>query len=182
MNKSIKDKIIKSDFVKWKSFKFIQPENFKELREPEYKKLEQSIINNNLIESFKVWQSGKTLYCLDGYHRCKIFQDLEGKGYNVPQEVRADFIDCKDRSEASKLVMIYSSIYANITDEGLYEFLNKEGLNFDDLKMEIDLPSINLDYFGKGYVQDHDIDKYFETDIEPTDPPKKTCPNCGYEL
>jgi len=147
----IKDKIIKSELVDWKRFEFIQSENFKELKKPAYEKLKQSIIKNSFVESFKVWQNGKQLYCLDGYHRCLILKELEADGFDVPEKFRADFIDCKDKKEAAKLVAIYSSIYAKITKDGLYEFIHTTDVGIETLKLESDIPGIDMNAFELGY-------------------------------
>lgn len=174
----ITDKIIKSEMVKWKDFEFLQSKNFKELTEDAYNKLKQSIIKNHSIQSFKVWQDGKTIYCLDGYHRCLILRELENEGYKIPEKLRAEFVDCKNKKEAAKLVAIYSSIYANITDEGLYEFLNIQKINIEDIKFEINIPGIDIDYFIQGYLTD---EKIKEKDYDENIPVEKECPRCGYK-
>ncbi len=75
-----------------------------------------------IINESKVWESGKEIFCLDGFHRIKVFIQLREEGYTIPDHFRADFIDCKDKKEASKLVLIYSSIYAKINEQSLEEY------------------------------------------------------------
>lgn len=133
--------------VKWKDFKFIQHDKFKKLSKEAHDKLFNSIVNNNFVESFKVWQSGKDLYCLDGFHRIRVLNELIEKGYSVPDKFRADFIKCKDKKEASRLVLIYSSIYAQITEEGFLQYLKDNNLSFEEVKNVIDIPDFNLEYF-----------------------------------
>lgn len=168
MSREIKNRVLKSGRVNWHNFKFLQPANFKDLSKESYQKLRASIINNNFVESFKVWQNKSDLFCLDGFHRCRILKELEKEGYKIPQLMPADFLECNGRKEASKLVLIFSSIYARMNDEGLYQFLQKHELNFDDFKSEIDLPDFNLDRYEAGYVSDGDYNE--EDDIVP-DPP-----------
>src|SRR3990167_6169592 len=122
----VKSRILKTENVRWKDLKVIQPSGFKDLSKDAYAKLRQSIIANNFIDPFKVWQK------------------------------------CEDRKEAAKLVLVYSSIYARTTEEGLYQFLNDEKLDFDGLKLEIDLPNIDLDDFEIGWMKDVDDDKLDE--------------------
>jgi DNA modification methylase len=143
----IKNRIIKSELVSWKKFEFIQSDSFKKLSQEAYSKLKESIIKNNFIESFKLWRSGKKLYCLDGYHRILVLKDLISEGYKVPDKFRADFINCKDRKEASRLVLIYSSIYAQVTEEGFLKYLEENKLTFEEVKSVIDIPDFNLEYF-----------------------------------
>ena len=177
--KTIQDKILKSDFVEWKKFKFIQGEHLKGLTKEAYQKLRESIIQNNFVESFKVWQNGENLYCLDGFHRCKVFSELEKEGWDIPEKFRGDFIKCKDKKEAAKLVLIYSGIYARVQYDGLYEFLNIQGLDFDEIRKEIDLPEIDLEEFDVGFMKEYNPEnKEKEIGFLET---KNECPKCGYE-
>jgi hypothetical protein len=150
----IKNRVIKSDLVDWRTFQFIQPDNFKELSKPNYTKLIASLIKNNFTESFKVWQKGDVLYCLDGYHRCKALSDLEQLNYNVPDKLQADFVECKDRAEAARLILIYSSVYAKSNDERLYEYMNLENITMDEIKIDVVMPDMNMGYFFMGYGQE----------------------------
>ena len=150
----ITNRILKTENVKWKELLPIQGKNFKELNEASYLKLKHSIKANSFIAPFAVWQAkdGK-IYTLDGVHRCRVLLDLENEGVVIPVTLPANFIDAKDRKEAAKLLLVYSSAYAKVTDEGLYEFLNIEGLDFDELKLEIDISDLDLDKFEDGYMK-----------------------------
>jgi hypothetical protein len=79
----ITDKIIKSDLIPWRNMKFLQPDGFKDLTKESYAKLRQSILNNHFLESFKVWQDKKIIYCLDGYHRVKVLHELVREGHAI---------------------------------------------------------------------------------------------------
>lgn len=151
--KQITDRILKSASVNWRRFQFIQDAEFKNISKEQFQKIKDSIVNNGFCESFKVWQDGKTLYCLDGFHRTQALLELEQEGYTVPDLMQADFIDCRNRKEAAKLVLVYSSIYASVSDEGLYKHLHEFELNLDDIKAEIDLPNFNLEYFEDSYFE-----------------------------
>ncbi len=151
--RKIESLILKSELARWKDFKFIQPENFKDLTVEAYERLKTSIVNNSFVESFKVWREGKVLYCLDGYHRCKVLEDLERDGFEVPERFPADFLRCRDRKEAARLVLIFSSVYARPTSDGLYEFLSAFDLSFEAIRQEIDLPSINLERFSDEFIE-----------------------------
>ncbi len=177
---AIKNRIIKSGTVNWKSFEFIQPDNFKDLSDEAYKKLKESITKNNFIESFKVWKDGKKLYCLDGYHRCKVLRNLENEGVEIPELLKADFIECSNKDEAAKLVLVYSSIYAKITNEGLLDLMNEYNLNIDDLGTFIDIPDINIDKIKQDIIL---AGQTKEDEFDPELPEKpKTKPGDIYEL
>ena len=148
---AIRSKILRSGQVDWRRFSFLQPDSFKALSKTAYEKLRASILENGFVESFKVWESGKKLYCLDGYHRCKVLADLEAEGHAVPETFHADFLDCTSKKDAAKLVLIYSSVYADVTDEGLYEFAETLGVDLAAIAAEIDLPSLDIDKFLAGW-------------------------------
>lgn len=175
MNKQIEDKVIKTEKVKWREFKFLQKNTFKEMSSAQMKKLKTSITNNDFVETFKVWENG-SIYCLDGYHRCLALSELAGEGYQVPDEFTASFIQCKDKKDAAKKVLIYSSQYASITDEGLYEFSHDFNINFEDIKLEIDIPKLDLDRYEAGYVNDGDYNE--DEDVIP-EPPKEPTAKMG---
>lgn len=144
----IKSKIVKTENVNWKKLKPIQPENFKELPAESYKKLKNSLIKNQFIAPFAVWQDKDgAIYTIDGIHRQRILNELEKDGFDVHEALPANFIECKNRKEAAKLLLVYSSAYAKTTTEGLTDFLDLEGLDFQELKAEIDIPTIDLDKF-----------------------------------
>jgi hypothetical protein len=131
--------------------KFLQPDGFKDLTKSAYTKLRQSILNNHFVESFKVWQDKKTTFCLDGFHRVKVLHELVKEGHEVPDTFRADFLNCQDKKEASKLVLIYSSVYASVTQEGLYEFASLQDLDISSMSDEIDIAGFDIDKYLKGY-------------------------------
>ena len=170
MNNSISNRILKSEPVKWKELLPIQGKNFKELSEASYLKLKHSMKENQFIAPFAVWQAkdGK-IYTLDGVHRCRVLLDLENEGMIVPVILPANFIDAKDRREAAKLLLVYSSAYAKVTDDGLYEFLELEGLNFDELNLDIELDilhtkqEIDLEKEWQGMPEFHPEAKAFKS-------------------
>lgn len=149
--KEISNKILKTELVTWKDLKFLQSENLKDLPKQAEEKLKQSILNNDFCQTFNVWQKGKDVFLLDGHHRVKILKKLEEEGNIIPDKFPANFIDCKNRKEACKLLLIYSSIYAKIEQDGLVEFLELEELTFDDLKFDIELPDMDFEDFEKNF-------------------------------
>src|SRR3990167_11420587 len=88
----VKSRILKTENVRWKDLKVIQPSGFKDLSKDAYVKLRQSILANNFIDPFKVWQNCEDLYVVDGVHRVKVLNELEKEGHIVSQEFPANFI------------------------------------------------------------------------------------------
>ena len=99
-DKAIADGVLKTAPVKWQELEFLQSANFKDLTPEGFDKLKTSILQNDFCETFKVWENGKKIYCLDGFHRCKALESLKADGYAIPEEFQASFIKCKNKGTA----------------------------------------------------------------------------------
>jgi DNA modification methylase len=176
----IESKVLKQGPVLWHDLEFIQEPDFKELSKKDYEKLKQSILQQGFIDPLKVWHDKKsgTLYCLDGKHRQLVLQQLEKDGVEISGKLPAIFINCRDRNHAAQLVLVYSSIYAKITEESLYKFFDVERLKFDDMKLQISIPEIGMERFERGWMTDKPVED------EAPDAPKeaRTKPGDIYEL
>lgn len=150
---TLRSRIIFTDLVAWRDLQFIQQDDFKELPKEARAKLRESILANEFTQPFYVWldcDSGIN-YCLDGKHRTLILEELIADGYNIPLELPATFIDCKDKKEAAALVLTYSSIYAKITQQGLFDFLEMYELNFQEMMTGLDLPGFSSERFEQKF-------------------------------
>jgi hypothetical protein len=161
--RELKIKILKYANVNWRVLRTLQNENFKTLYKKEYDKLKASLLKNNFIEPFRVWQKEDEMYCLDGYHRKLILQDLLTDGYAIPEMLPAIYVDCKNKKQAAQFVLVFSSQYAKVSDQGLYEFVTDYKLGFDDFGDFSDLPYLDLEAFKVGYM-DNDENKSALTD------------------
>lgn len=160
---AVHDRVLYSRPVKWREFQFIQHPEFKDISPDEFQKLVQSILKEDFVESFKVWLEPATgiTYCLDGFHRCQALEFIvEHKLATVPETFTGDYMDCASREEAARLVLIYSSRYARVQEQGLYEFLNINNLNLGDVSAHIDIPDIDLSVFERNF---------FDTSLPPDD-------------
>jgi hypothetical protein len=135
----IKNRVIRTESVEWRSFKFVQTTKFKHFPPDLEARLRESMISNHFLETFKVWEHKGEIYCLDGYHRCLILRQLEERGYTIPEKLPCEFIECKSKAEAAKLVLIYSSAYATVNKSELHAFIGEYGLDVDRLSEEINL-------------------------------------------
>lgn len=150
---AISSRVLKLSSVNWRKLSFIQQEDFKELPKPAREKLKRSMIENNFSDPFKVWHDVATdkIFCLDGKHRTIILEELVSEGLKVPTKLPATFIDCADKREAAKLVLLYSSIYARITEQGLFDFLKEYEFSYEDVKMSVDIPELDSISFESLY-------------------------------
>jgi len=156
----IQSKIIKQELVSWRNLKWLQSSKLKDLGAKGIDKLKNSLKENNFVQPFNVWQDGKgTIWILDGHHREKALKQLEAEGYEIPELLPANFVECTDRKEAAKMVLLYSSIYAKITNEGLGEFLDDFELDISNLLNEIDLPGLDFDSILEPETLPEDIDE-----------------------
>ena len=144
--KNFDSKITKQEPVKWRELKWLQSSKLKEPGSKGLDKLKNSLKENGFVQPFNVWQDAKgVVWILDGHHREKALKQLEAEGYEIPEMLPANFIDCADRKAAAKMVLVYSSIYAKITNDGLGEFLDDFELDITNILDEIDLPGLDLD-------------------------------------
>jgi DNA modification methylase len=146
---SLTSRVTGLEKIYWRALSFIQDESFKDLLPEAKARLKASIIKNNFAQPFYVWRdtAGGALYCLDGRHRSLVLEEMEQDGYQVPNQLPAIFVECRDKKEAAELVIVYSSIYAKVTEKGLLDFMQAYDLNIDDLKTTIDLPGFDEQKF-----------------------------------
>lgn len=140
---TISSRIIKTELINWHELQFIQQENFKEWVNNGAEKLVESILKYQFIDPFKVWQHNGINYCLDGRHRFLDLQKVIESGKEVPMQLPATFINCENMKEAAELVLVYSSAYAKITQQGLLDFVNNFDLDFPDLQALMNIPEFD---------------------------------------
>lgn len=139
----INSRIIKLEPIKWLELQFIQQEDFKEWLPNGDKKLIESLLKYQFADPFKVWQHNGINYCLDGRHRFLDLKSVAENGHAVPEMLPATFIDCKDMKEAAELVLVYSSAYAKITQQGLLDFVKNFDLDFPDMQAIMNIPEFD---------------------------------------
>lgn len=147
----LKSIVIKTEAVEWKKLNFIQQDDFKEWVEDGDTKLIESLLKYQFCDPFKVWESKGKLYCLDGKHRVLDLQVIEKQGYVVPEKLPATFIRCANRKEAAELVLVYSSAYAKITQQGLFDFVEKFKLDVPELRKSINIPDFSFQRFEQKF-------------------------------
>lgn len=145
-------RVIKTEEVDWREFQYIQQVDFKEWAVEAKTRLKASILGNHFTQPFYIWQDDTSIrWCLDGRHRTLALEELIKEGYEIPYLLPTTFIRCENKKEAARLVLIYSSIYAKITNQGLFDFIQAYDLKYDALKTEIDLPEFSTDRFEQKF-------------------------------
>lgn len=172
------NKIIKTELIEWENLKLFQPKDLKSISSKQLKKLKESLKKNGFKLPFCVWQENKKkLWCLDGHTRIPALRLLKEEGFDIPKKLPANFIDCKNKKDAKKAILIYNSSYADINKESLFDFVSD--LNFDQLNLETNIKDIEFDFKNteikeienkekkiiKSYVKDGDVVKINEHTI-----------------
>ena len=159
---SIKDRIIRYGKVSWADVKPLQADDFKKYTPEQIKKLKTSIQKNGFATPLFIWESKSGNVLLDGFHRIIAFRELQAiDGVNIPSEVPALFVDCKDKKDAKKLLLILNSHYAEIQKDALWEFVSD--LNLDELVAEIDIPRMDFDDISP--AETNEVDAEAQVDI-----------------
>src|SRR6266498_607699 len=149
----------------------------KELSDANFEKLKQSILRHGITFPFFIWQSEGMNYILDGAQRDRVLKRMTEEGYEVPP-LPCALIQAKDRKEAAEKILLISSQYGKMTNHSLEDFLAENDLDLPELQDELELPSINLEYFRDADFQAVSAEEQGRLD-------KKnpvTCPECGHEF
>ena len=151
--------------------------DLKELFESNFNKLKQSILRHGITFPFLVWQDDGKNYILDGTQRDRVLTKMAEEGFQIPA-LPCALIEAKDRKEAAEKILLISSQYGKITNNSLEQFLSENDLDLTALNDELELPSIDLEFFREADFQPVSADDQGRLD-------KKNpvgCPECGHEF
>ena len=151
--------------------------DLKELSDASFDKLKQSILKHGISFPFFVWQSDGNNYILDGTQRDKVLEIMQEEGFVIPP-LPCAIIHAKDRKEAAEKILLISSQYGKMTNNSLVEFLTENDLGFLELQDELELPSIDFNYFRDGDFESTNADDQGRLDQKNP----ITCPECGHEF
>lgn len=141
---SVRSRVIETRPFDWKSFKFIQQDDFKDHTAIDKARLKNSLLTNGFIAPFYAWEHEGVVYCLDGKHRSLNLELLILENVDVPELLDTTFLRLDNMEQAAKMVLLFSSHYAQITKNGLNGFIDLYNLNIEILLEEISLPDLPL--------------------------------------
>lgn len=113
-----------------------------------YEKLKKSILENGFKFPMFVWKEVSTVsarvlggrasttikwYLLDGHGRRRVLEHLKADGYEIPPIPCVEIL-AANIEEAKKMVLLISSQYHTLTEEGLYEFMHTTGIDMSFLE------------------------------------------------
>ena len=151
---------------------------FKALTKENFEKLKHTITTEGFCDAINVWENDGKYFCLDGHQRMIVLKALKADGWMIPS-LPVNMIKAKDKEEAKKLILTFSSNYGVISEESLSNFMIDAGLSVDFLQTSVVLPEVSLDYFSQ---EDSDIDNTSkELSIDDFTDFEHKCPKCGFE-
>lgn len=148
--------------------------DLKTLSKANYEKLKKELIRHGFSEPVSAWLDGGRYYILNGHQRVRTLLMMKQEGYFVPP-IPVNLVEAKSKKEAKEKVLALTSQYGEITEEGLYEFLETSGIDYsflDDLRF----PEIDLEKWREGFEKENQ-----EMNDGPPEA-KHTCPSCGFEF
>ena len=99
----IHDLILKTSKIEWQSIQDLQPHDLK--NDYHSNKVKESIIKNGFSRAIYVWDSGDTIYCVDGHLRMDILREIKADGIEIPDKLSCTFLNLKNRDEAVKVLL-----------------------------------------------------------------------------
>lgn len=178
--KEIKNLIKRTELLDWQALKPFQPDNLKILTKENFERIRTSIIMNNFIAGFHVWEKDGEYWILDGHHRKYVLQALKDEGFILPEKLPCNIVDVNSKKQAIKFLLTYSSEYAHPDPQGVAEFIHKNELDFDELNSFLDLRNTDLPALKMDSI---DFDPVGEDEQGKLDEKKPvTCPNCDHEF
>ncbi len=145
------NRIIETKQIDWQQAHWLQNTDLKELAPENFVKLKNSLKENSFVMPFHVWQEDDKIWILDGHHRQKALKALLDENIEVPKLLPATFIQCENIKDASKLVLLYSSSYAKMTQEGLHNFLEMYDLDITEFSDTLEIPDFSLPKYEQKY-------------------------------
>lgn len=114
----------------------------KKISDEAMNKLKQSIKRNGFNAPVFLW-AGHNLI-LDGHHRISAVKSLIAEGYKLTDnKLPYVEIEAENEKQAAEMVLSYNSQYAEITDEGLKDFIDNFDIKIEEIDMMVNL-DINL--------------------------------------
>lgn len=144
----------------------------KNLTKENYEKAKRNILKNGFAAPFYVYKRNNELALIDGHQRLRTLLEMRSEGIAIPEKFPCVEIKAKDESHARELILAYNSQYGEMTDEGLYEFIFTNGLDYSDIVQETRLPDIDLKKFEAKFF---DAEQQQKEELE-------TCSKCGGKI
>ena len=121
--------------------------SLKKLPSSEYRKYKKSILTHGVIDVFKVWRNQDKEFLMDGHQKLLILTDLIKSEKYIVDDLPVSDVFPKDEKEAKQWLLLITSRYGQVTQEGFNNYLKEANITFDNVKLDIELPEIDVDEF-----------------------------------
>jgi DNA modification methylase len=141
----------------------------KELTESAFNKLVQSIVKHGFSMPFLVWWSEdeKKWYYLDGTQRDKALRWMGEQGdYILPEKFPCSIVHAGSKADAAQKILLISSQYGRMTEEGLYAFATVYELPLEDYGI-YEIPYLDAVEFYEAYIEDDFGEGHKDPDRKP---------------
>jgi len=139
-------------------------------------KLRKSIERYGITFPGYVWNSPYGLKIIDSHQRVRVIKIMLQEGWELEGNLfPVVFIKADNEKEAKKKVLLAASMYGEMTDSGLCDFLSNAHIDVEEIIDEIDIPYVDIDLEssssgggegGDGSGKDRET--------------MNKCPNCGH--
>lgn len=123
--------------------------NLKTLSKTNYEKLKKELLRHGFCEPITIWRKDGKHLILNGHQRVRTLLMMQQDGYHIP-DLPVNIVTPRDEKEAKEIVLALTSQFGEITDEGLYEFAQEAGIEFDFLE-DLRFPEIDLERFKETF-------------------------------
>lgn len=158
--------------------------NLKELSKENYERLRNSIINHKFAEPITVWNDNGVIKCGNGHQRLRAIKNMvEKEGYTCPP-IPVNWVYPKDENDFARIVLSLASQFGEVTNDGLYEYMNEHKIDMDYITENFRLPEIDLQKFIDSYIneQPKDYDGSKELNSSDFETFNHICPRCKFEF
>src|SRR3990167_4059292 len=138
MKIKIADSLKKLPAIDYRTLEPLQ-KNLKDLSKENYLRLKKSLLDFGFIVPLVIWKNDGRNWVVDAHQRLRVLRSESVEPYELPYVE----IEAQDEREAKKKLLVISSQYGHLTQEGLDEFAFdlddswlKETVNFDALNFE----------------------------------------------
>lgn len=132
----------------------------KTLYKPAYEKLKASLLEFGFSMPMLIWHGQKKI--LDGHQRLHV---LQKEGWNVTGGVPVVSITGESEQEVAKKLLIISSQYGKIHEQGLYEFTESFEIPLTEFKLP-ELADVDLDKYMESFYDDFCIEDSSHSDVD----------------
>jgi hypothetical protein len=117
--------------------------DLKNLTEESYQKFKKQLLELGFSAPFFVWKDNQKNYILDGHQRLRTLTQMQKEGCFVPP-LPVVYVQAKDRQEAKKKVLAFTSQYGEMSQESLSDFSIDAEIDFEFLKDHFKFPEVDL--------------------------------------